>query len=46
MRLMKEFAIKGIETLKNERETIDDEHSFDVVCASYYNYAVKYCLNK
>ena len=37
---------KGLEILKGERVTINDEKTFEMVCAKYYEYSVRYCLNK
>lgn len=46
MRLMRGFAVKGIECLNNEKISINDEKTFDMVCAKYYEYSIRYCLNK
>ena len=46
MRLMRQFAVKGIETLKDEKDNINNEKTFENVCAKYYEYAFVYCLNK
>lgn len=45
MRLLRRFAIRGIDTLKDERDSINDTETFEMVCAKYYEYAYRYCLN-
>ena len=45
VRLLRQFAVKGIETLKEERKSINDEQSFEMVCAKYYEYSYRFCLN-
>jgi hypothetical protein len=46
VRLMRQFAIKGVDILKEEKDSINDPATFDMVCAKYYEYSVRYCLNK
>jgi hypothetical protein len=43
---MRGFAIKGIATLKEEKASISNERTFDMVCAKYYEYSIRYCLSK
>lgn len=45
VRLLRQFAVKGIETLKDEKKTINDDKSFELVCAKYYEYSYRFCLN-
>ena len=45
VRLLRQFAIRGIDTLKEERDTINDPETFEMVCAKYYEYSYRYCLN-
>ena len=45
VRLLRQFAIRGIDTLKDERDSINDKDTFDMVCAKYYEYSYRYCLN-
>ena len=45
VRLLRQFAVKGIETLKDERKTINEESAFDMVCTKYYEYSYRFCLN-
>lgn len=46
VRLMRQFAVRGIDTLKEEKEAINDDSAFEMVCAKYYEYSVRYCLNQ
>lgn len=46
IRYMRQFAVKGIKTLKEEKNSIGDEGTFDMLCSKYYEYSVRYCLNK
>lgn len=46
VRYMRQFAIKGIDTLNEEKDSINDERTFNVLCVKYYEYSVRYCLNK
>ena len=43
---MRQFAIRSIDILKEEQQSINDPATFDMVCAKYYEYSVRYCLNK
>lgn len=45
IRLMRQFAVKGVATLKDEEASIDNKETFDLLCVKYYEYAGKYCLN-
>lgn len=46
VRLMRQFAVKGVETLAAEREAVDTApEAFENLCAKYYEYSVRYCLN-
>ena len=45
VRLLRQFAIRGIDTLIDERDSINDQETFDMVCAKYYEYSYRYCLN-
>ena len=46
VRLMRQFAVKGVETLAAEKEAVDTApEAFDNLCAKYYEYSVRYCLN-
>ncbi len=45
VRLLRQFAVKGIDTLADERGSINDDSTFEMVCAKYYEYAYRFCLN-
>lgn len=45
VRLLRQFAVKGVETLKDEKKAINDDQAFDMVCAKYYEYSYRFCLN-
>lgn len=45
VRLLRQFAVKGVDTLKDERKAINDDSSFELVCAKYYEYSYRFCLN-
>jgi hypothetical protein len=42
---MRQFALRGIETLKGERDNINDPNVFEAVYGKYYEFSSKYCLN-
>ena len=44
-RLMRQFAIKAIDNLFEEKKSIKDSHIFDKLCVKYYEYSLKFCLN-
>lgn len=46
IRIMRQFAVKGIAALEEERHSLGDESVFEQLCVKYYDYALKYCLNK
>ena len=43
---MKQFAVKGVETLKIEQSHLNDDKAFEQLCLKYYEYAYPYCLRK
>ncbi len=43
MRLMGQFAFRGVQALDRERESIGD--NFEQVCVKYFEIARRYCLN-
>ena len=43
MRLMAQFAFRGVQALDRERESIGD--NYDQVCVKYFEIARRYCLN-
>jgi len=45
VRLMRQFAVKGVEWLLHEKDSINSPQAFDNLCAKYYEYSVRYCLN-
>ena len=46
MRLMRQFAVKSVQALKDEKTHLGSQDTFELMCAKYYEYASKYCLNK
>ena len=39
-----QFAINGLKVLARERDNIEDESTFELLCARYYDEATRYCL--
>lgn len=46
VRLMRQVAVKGVQTILDEKRAINDENTFEMVCAKYYEYSIRYCLNQ
>ncbi len=43
-RMMKDFAVRSIDTLVRERSSLGDQ--FEVFCEKFYNLSKSYCLKK
>jgi hypothetical protein len=37
--------VKGVEKLLDEKKSINDDSAFEMVCAKYYEYSYRFCLN-
>lgn len=42
---MRVFAVDGVKTLAEEKTSIDEQKTFDLMCVKYYEFSLKYCLN-
>jgi hypothetical protein len=43
MRLMNEFALKGVQAIRREQNSMGA--NFDQICVKYFDIAKRYCLN-
>ena len=45
IRLLRDFALKGVMLLRDEKEAVQETETFELLMVKYYEYSLKFCLN-